>query len=292
MKIAAIDIGSNAARMQISSILHDEGKIVFKKVEYIRYALRLGHDVFSQGYIGNHSEAKLKKLLYICKHLMELHDVEAHLICATSALRESTNGPDIAERVFLELGLKINLISGEKEAEMINNVIVNELKADKSYLHIDVGGGSTELNLYKKKKKIASQSFKIGSVRLMEGKVNPEIWRKVKLWIQDYVPQEEGIIAVGTGGNISKLFEFVEVDESGTASLANLIKTREFLGKYTTDEKINKLKMNPDRADVLDHASEIYLSVMEWANAKTMFVPDLGLKDGIILEVYNNLKTE
>ena len=292
MKIAAIDIGSNAARMQISSILHDEGKIVFKKVEYIRYALRLGHDVFSQGYIGNHSEAKLKKLLFICKHLMELHDVEAHLICATSALRESSNGVEIAERVFLELGLKINLISGEKEAEMINNVIVNELKADKSYLHIDVGGGSTELNLYKKKKKIASQSFKIGSVRLMEGKVNPEIWRKVKLWIQDYVPNEEGIIAVGTGGNISKLFEFVEIDETGKASLADLIKTREYLAKYTTDEKINKLKMNHDRADVLDHASEIYLSVMEWANATSMFVPDLGLKDGIILEVYNNLKTE
>ncbi len=292
MKIAAIDIGSNAARMQISSILHDDGKIVFKKVEYIRYALRLGHDVFSQGFIGNQSEAKLKKLLYICKHLMELHEVEAHLICATSALREATNGQDIAERVFLELGLKINLISGEKEAEMINNVIVNELKADKSYLHIDVGGGSTELNLYKKKKKIASQSFKIGSVRLMEGKVNPEIWRKVKLWIQDYVPDEEGIIAVGTGGNISKLFEFVEVDETGKASLENLIKTREFLSKYTTDEKINKLKMNPDRADVLDHASEIYLSVMEWANATSMFVPDLGLKDGIILEVYNNLKTD
>jgi exopolyphosphatase / guanosine-5'-triphosphate,3'-diphosphate pyrophosphatase len=292
MKIAAIDIGSNAARMQISSILHDEGKIVFKKVEYIRYALRLGHDVFSQGYIGNYSEAKLKKLLYICKHLMELHDVGAHLICATSALRESENGPDIVERVNLELGLKINLISGEKEAEMINNVIVNELKPDNTYLHIDVGGGSTELNLYKKKKKVASQSFKIGSVRLMEGKVNPEIWRKVKLWIQDNVPIEKGIIAVGTGGNISKLFEFVELDDAGNATLDNLVKTRAFLGEYTTEEKINKLKMNPDRADVLDHASEIYLSVMEWADAKTMFVPDLGLKDGIILEVYNNLKTE
>jgi exopolyphosphatase / guanosine-5'-triphosphate,3'-diphosphate pyrophosphatase len=292
MKIAAIDIGSNAARMQISSILHDDGKIVFKKVEYIRYALRLGHDVFSQGYIGNFSEAKLKKLLYICKHLMELHDVEAHLICATSALRESENGQDIIERVNLELGLKINLISGEKEAEMINNVIVNELRAENTYLHIDVGGGSTELNLYKKKKKVASQSFKIGSVRLMEGKVNPEIWRKVKLWIQDNVPNEKDIIAVGTGGNISKLFEFVEVDEAGNASLQNLVKTRAFLAQYTTEEKINKLKMNPDRADVLDHASEIYLSVMEWSHAETMFVPDLGLKDGIILEVYNNLKSE
>jgi exopolyphosphatase / guanosine-5'-triphosphate,3'-diphosphate pyrophosphatase len=292
MKIAAIDIGSNAARMQISSILYDEGKIVFKKVEYIRYALRLGHDVFSQGYIGNYSEAKLKKLLLICKHLMELHDVEAHLICATSALRESENGQEIVERVNLELGLKINLISGEKEAEMINNVIVNELLPENTYLHIDVGGGSTELNLYKKKKKIASQSFKIGSVRLMEGKVNPEIWRKVKLWIQDNVPIQAGIIAVGTGGNISKLFEFVDVDENGHASLENLVKTREYLAGYTTEEKINKLKMNPDRADVLDHASEIYLSVMEWAHSNSMFVPDLGLKDGIILEVYNNLNQE
>jgi exopolyphosphatase / guanosine-5'-triphosphate,3'-diphosphate pyrophosphatase len=289
MKLAAIDIGSNAARMQISSVLNNNGKIEFKKVEYIRYALRLGYDVFNNGSIGNQGEAKLKKLLFICKHLMELHEVEAHLICATSALRESENGPEIVERVKLELGMKINLISGEKEAEMINNVIVNELHVNKTYLHIDVGGGSTELNIYVKRKKIASESFKIGSVRLMEGKVNIDVWRKIQLWVNDNVPVKGEIIAVGTGGNISKLFEFVKKDENGIANYDDLVEGRKFLSKYTTLEKINSLKMNPDRADVIDYACEIYLNVMEWANANRMFVPDLGLKDGIILEIYNSL---
>ncbi|MGL4632218.1 MAG: Ppx/GppA phosphatase family protein [Leadbetterella sp.] len=291
MKLAAIDIGSNAARMQISSVLNDNGKVVFKKVEYIRYALRLGQDVFGQGFISNKSEYNIKKLLTICKHLMELHEVEAHLICATSAFREAHNGLDITQRVELELGLKINLISGDKEAEMINNVIVNELSRDKTYLHIDVGGGSTELNVYVKKKKIASQSFKIGSVRLMEGKVGPEVWAKIKSWLDDNLPKGSDITSVGTGGNISKLFEFALKDDQGIAKYAELKKVQAHLATFTTEDKINRLKMNPDRADVIDHASEIYLSVMNWAESSQMFVPDLGLKDGIILEIYNSLNS-
>ncbi len=222
MKIAAIDIGSNAARMQISSVLNDEGKISFKKIEYVRFALRLGHDVFSSGKIHYESEARIKKLLTVYKLLMELHEVDAYLICATSALREAENGLNICERVKLELGMTINLISGEKEAEMINNVIVNELEDYKTYLHIDVGGGSTELNLYNGKVKETSQSFKIGSVRLMEGKVAKDVWKKMHNWIQENVHNRTEIISIGTGGNISKLFEFLEKDENGLADSQRL----------------------------------------------------------------------
>ncbi|MCA0362838.1 MAG: phosphatase [Bacteroidetes bacterium] len=289
MKIAAIDIGSNAARMQISSVLNDEGRISFKKVEYVRFALRLGHDVFTAGKIHYESEARIKKLLTVYKLLMELHEVDAYLICATSALREAENGLNICERVKLELGMTINLISGEKEAEMINNVIINELREDQVYLHIDVGGGSTELNLYNGKTKETSQSFKIGSVRLMEGKVNKDQWKKMHNWIEDNVHKRKNVISIGTGGNISKLFEFIQTNEQGMANLQQLEDALKNVSSFTVDERINKLKMNPDRADVIEHASEIYFSAMKWAKSDQMFVPDLGLKDGILLEVYQNL---
>jgi exopolyphosphatase/guanosine-5'-triphosphate,3'-diphosphate pyrophosphatase len=289
MKIAAIDIGSNAARMQISSVLNDEGRISFKKVEYVRFALRLGHDVCTAGKIHYESEARIKKLLTVYKLLMELHEVDAYLICATSALREAENGLNICERVKLELGMTINLISGEKEAEMINNVIINELREDQVYLHIDVGGGSTELNLYNGKTKETSQSFKIGSVRLMEGKVNKDQWKKMHNWIEDNVHKRKNVISIGTGGNISKLFEFIQTNEQGMANLQQLEDALTNVSSFTVDERINKLKMNPDRADVIEHASEIYFSAMKWAKSDQMFVPDLGLKDGILLEVYQNL---
>jgi exopolyphosphatase/guanosine-5'-triphosphate,3'-diphosphate pyrophosphatase len=292
MKIAAIDIGSNAARMQISSVLDDEGKAVFKKVEYVRFALRLGHDVFRDGKIGYESEAKLKKLLTVYRLLMELHEVDAYLICATSALREAENGLNICERVKLELGMTINLISGEKEAEMINNVIVNELENDKTYLHIDVGGGSTELNVYNGKIKETSQSFKIGSVRLMEGKVNKDMWKKMQRWIVENVPKDREVLAIGTGGNISKIFEYVPKEENGMGSIEDIEKAVDYFNQYTFEERVNKLKMNPDRADVVTFASDIYLSAMRWAKAERMAVPDLGLKDGIMLEVYQNLLKE
>ena len=292
MKIAAIDIGSNAARMQISSVLNDDGKAVFKKVEYVRFALRLGHDVFRDGKIGYESEAKLKKLLTVYRLLMELHEVDAYLICATSALREAENGLNICERVKLELGMSINLISGEKEAEMINSVIVNELDSGETYLHIDVGGGSTELNIYNGKIKENSQSFKIGSVRLMEGKVSRDIWKKMQRWILDNVPAKKDITCIGTGGNISKIFEFVPKDENGMGTLEDIEKAVEYFNQFSVEERINKLKMNPDRADVVTYASDIYLSAMRWAKSTRMAVPDLGLKDGIMLEVYQNIVNE
>lgn len=288
MIIAAIDIGSNAARMQISRVLNNEGKISFKKVEYVRFALRLGQDVFNSGRIEYIREAQLKKFLTICRDLMELHEVDGYMICATSALREAENGLNICERVELELKMKINLISGDKEAELINNIVVRNLEENKNYLHIDVGGGSTELNIYHGKEKVNSKSFKIGSVRLLQNKVDKDTWKKVKNWLSDNCNYED-VIAIGTGGNMTKLFEHSVKISDEMATFDELVKTKDYFATFTNEERIHKLEMNPDRADVILHASEIYLSCMQWAKSSKILVPDVGLKDGILMLVYQNL---
>lgn len=288
MKIAAIDIGSNAARLQITNVLHDEGQTIFKKVEYVRFPLRLGMDVFNQGIIGAEGEVRLFKMLHAFKLLMELHEVQDYLICATSAMREASNNQEIVTRIQGILDMKINIIDGAKEAELINNVVVASLKSDQNYLHIDVGGGSTELNIYVERVKVASRSFKIGSVRLLEGKEMKGDWEKMRKWIADYIdPQRAGIVAVGTGGNINKLFNISnEKLSENSFDIHELERIRQYVASFSLTDRINKLKLNADRADVIVPASEIYLSAMRWAGAKEMIVPDLGLKDGIIQMVY------
>ncbi|MEZ4901589.1 MAG: phosphatase [Spirosomataceae bacterium] len=289
MKIAAIDIGSNAARLQISSVLHDGENTSFKKVEYVRFPLRLGHDVFSFGSITPESEARTAKLMECYRLLMELHEVEGYMACATSAMRESANGSDVIERIAKTTGIKIQMIDGIKEAQLINNVVVKSLE-DGQYLHIDVGGGSTELNLYFNREKIATKSFKLGSVRLLEGKEHTGAWHKIKKWIEDNVDLFEPLIAVGTGGNISKLFNLVSKTSDNATSVAELERMRNYIASFTQEERVHKLRLNADRADVIVPASDIYISVMKWSGATEIIVPDLGLKDGIIQLVYERLR--
>lgn len=288
MKLAAIDIGSNAARLQISRVLDNDGVISLKKVEYVRFPLRLGHDVFNTGEISPEGEVRLFKLLHSFKLLMELHEVHDYFICATSAMREARNADAIVTRLDGQLGLRIHIIDGSKEAELINNVVVLALERDKNYLHIDVGGGSTELNLYVERVKVASRSFKIGSVRLLEGKEQKADWEKMQRWIREHVDaQPRGIVAVGTGGNISKLFNMsVNRLTDKSIHIDELRRLQRFVAGYSLEDRINKLQLNADRADVIVPAAQIYLSAMEWANASEMLVPDLGLKDGIIKMVY------
>ena len=287
MKIAAVDIGSNAARMQISAVLHDGAETSFKKIEYIRYPLRLGHDVFTIRKISPERQQKTLQFLHACKLLIELHEVDHYAICATSAMRESQNGPEVVERVRRELGLRIDVIDGNREAELVGKVIAQTLD-HKSYLHIDVGGGSTELNLYAKRQKIASQSFKIGSVRQLEHADSPLPWKQMKAWIAENAPRVDGAItAVGTGGNISKIYELApKKRDNNKITREEIIATRDYIARFTEEERIHKLKMNPDRADVIVPATDIYLSAMKWAGADAMRVPDIGLKDGMIQMLY------
>jgi exopolyphosphatase / guanosine-5'-triphosphate,3'-diphosphate pyrophosphatase len=289
LKIAAVDIGSNAARLQISSVLHDEGEVIFKKVEYVRFPLRLGVDVFNYGRITPEGVVRIKKLMHCYKLLMELHGVSAYMICATSAMREAENAQDIINLVKADLDMEIHVIDGKTEAELINDVVVNSLDRDKNYLHIDVGGGSTELNVYKNRSKVASRSFKIGSVRLLQDQVPTDVWKKMQKWIEEYIDEDDNITAVGTGGNISKLFNMIENRFENTASLESIEAMQKYIAGFSLEDRIHKLRLNPDRADVVVPASQIYLSAMRWAGAKRILVPDLGLKDGILKLVYENL---
>jgi exopolyphosphatase/guanosine-5'-triphosphate,3'-diphosphate pyrophosphatase len=289
MKFAAIDIGSNAARLQISSVLEDEGVVSFKRVEYVRFALRLGHDVFIDGAISPESEVRIFKLLQAYKLLMELHEVQDYSICATSAMREASNSAEIITRIHKILDMKIQLIDGSREAELINDVVVQSLHPKKNYLHIDVGGGSTELNIYSNREKLASRSFKIGSVRLLEGTEKEGDWEKMRNWIS----QQKGLIsgeieAIGTGGNIAKLFNLSKpATEDKSMTFDALFEMAAYVGSFSFEDRVNKLRLNTDRADVIVPAASIYLTAMELGGCKTILVPDLGLKDGILQMLYD-----
>ena len=286
MKLAAIDIGSNAIRFQVSSVLDNGSTIMFKKMEYVRFPLRLGHDVFGTNRISPKSIEKFKKLMKAYKLLIELYEVDDYMFCATSAMRESENGEQLAKEVHDELGITINIIDGKQEADLINKAIHSYL-TDKTYLHIDVGGGSTELNLYTHGKKIKTRSFKIGSVRVLEHHDSPVMWRDMEKWIKDHVKEAYGkLTSVGTGGNISKLFELSELETGKEMSLKMVKDIKKMVESYSIEDRIYKLQMNPDRADVIVPASDIYIKVMEWAHSKSILVPEVGLKDGIMLHLF------
>ncbi|MEQ9404375.1 MAG: phosphatase [Cyclobacteriaceae bacterium] len=286
MKLAAIDIGSNAVRLQITRVIEYDKIVTFKKLEYVRFPLRLGHDVFTTGRISEFNEERFYKLMTAYKNLIDLYEIDAFFGCATSAMRESENGPALIERVKNELNLDIKIISGDEEAEMINKVIMLSLD-DENYLHIDVGGGSTELNIYESHQKVLSRSFNLGSVRSLEHHDSPEVWEEMHQWVKMNVANRySGISAIGTGGNINKLFELSLNRKSKEMTLKTLIKTQTELKKFSMDELLNKLQLNPDRADVIIPASEIYIDVMKTAGASRILVPDVGLKDGINYHMY------
>ncbi len=287
MKLAAIDIGSNAVRLQITKVIEYNHQITFKKLEYVRFPLRLGHDVFTTGRISEYNKERFYKLMTAYRNLIDLYEIDAFYGCATSAMREAENGKAIIDQVREGLNLDINIISGKEEADMINKVIRLSLD-DGNYIHIDVGGGSTELNVYQNKQKIASNSFKIGSVRNLEHSDSPQVWESMREWVSLNVAEKhDKIKAIGTGGNINKLFELGNVSRSDRKmSLEALMKTQDVLKNLSLEDRLNKLQLNPDRADVIIPASEIYIEVMKQAGAKKILVPDAGLKDGINYHMY------
>ena len=286
MKLAAIDIGSNAIRFQVSTVLDNAPALVFKKLEYIRFPLRLGHDVFSTGRISDKSVSKFKKLMKAFRLLIELYEVSDYMFCATSAIRESENGAELVNEVFNELGITIHIIDGNREAELINRAISSYL-TQKTYLHFDVGGGSTELNLYVKGDKIKTRSFKIGSVRVLEHNDSPVMWEDMEHWVKANIKKEYGkVTAVGTGGNISKIFELAKMRPGKTISIKRVRDILAMIKEHSLEDRIYKLQMNPDRADVIIPATDIYIKVMEWARAQSILVPEVGLKDGVMLYLY------
>jgi len=282
MKLAAIDIGSNAIRLQIIRVIRENKLVSFKKLEYLRFPLRLGHDVFKNGAIGEVAEDKFEKLMKTFKLLIDLYEVDAYFAVATSAMREAKNGKKIIQNIATYFDLKINLISGKEEAEMLSKAIIPYLN-EKNYIHIDVGGGSTELNLYKGKKKINSHSFKIGSVRQLKIAERKAIFKSMADWLKIKKNQiGSPIIALGTGGNINKLFKLSHQKYNRSISYTELNALKLYVNAFDYDKRVNQLKLNPDRADVIIPAAEIYLEVMRLTGADQIMVPGVGLKDGTL----------
>jgi len=293
LRFAAIDIGSNAIRLLFSRIIENELKPHFLiKESLIRMPLRLGKDSFNAGEI---SEANCKKFLNTMigfKNLMDAYDPMNYRACATSAMRNAKNGKDLARIVELKTGIKIDIINGAEEAAMILSKNINQyLKKEKSYLHIDVGGGSTELTFIVNGQIENSKSFSIGSVRLLEGKVSKKSWNDMKEWIKNNTNSILRIKAIGSGGNINKIASMLGkkkgeyVPYNGIKILLKKIEAKDF------HQRITQFGLRPDRADVIIHASKIYLNCMKWSKAQKILVPQSGLADGIIEQLYDNYKS-
>lgn len=258
----------------------------------MRFPLRLGQDVFSEGAITDPSKERFIKLMEAYKLLIDLYEVSSFMAVATSAMREASNGVDLVKEVEAKTGIKIEIIDGQKEAEMINDAIFSYIGMGPS-LHIDVGGGSTELNLYVNHEKIKSESFPIGSVRRLKHHDKPEIWQEMQDWVRQHVTRDhKKVQALGTGGNINKIYEIglsrhriAKTKKISTEQVRDVI---EYIRGFSLEDRESVLQLNPDRADVILPASDIYLSIMQWAGARSITVPDVGLKDGIMQHLYRN----
>jgi exopolyphosphatase/guanosine-5'-triphosphate,3'-diphosphate pyrophosphatase len=290
LKLAAVDIGSNAIRLQITNVTNYQNKITFKKLEYLRFPLRLGNDVFLHQKISETTKKKFIKLMQAFKLLVDLYEVDDYMVCATSAMREAENGEEIADEVENRFGFKINIIDGDREAELINVALWSYID-EKTYLHIDVGGGSTELTIYKKAVKIASKSFRLGSVRILDGESQAQVWESMEKFIKENLARKAQITCIGTGGNINKIFELSKPGKRKRfLDIAKIQEILAYLESYSYEERINILNLNPDRADVIIPAAKIYLSAMKSASSKKMIVPDVGLKDGVINKLFERNK--
>lgn len=291
-KFAGIDIGSNGVRLLIANVLEEEGKMpIFSKGSLVRVPIRLGADVFEQGKISPENASRLKDAMEAYRLLMKVQGVEAYRACATSAMREATNGAEIVQDIAQHTGVVIEIIDGAEEAAIIANTDLHTLlESDKNYLYIDVGGGSTEFTVYTQGTIRASKSFPIGGVRLLKGKADQQLWDKVKDWIRLYTKDLKEMEAVGSGGNINKI-------SKSTGKRKDVPITRRFLEDYleqisqmTYEERIRDLELNPDRADILPLALPIYIKAMKWAKINHILVPKVGLADGIVRQLYLSKK--
>jgi len=287
-KYATIDIGSNAIRLLISNVYSDRSNVYVTKNSLVRLPLRLGQDSFKKGKISKENILRLLDSIKSFKLLMKVHKVEKYLAYATSALRSSTNGREIVALILKKTKIRVEIITGKKEAQLITN---NQsfLKKDNIYCFVDVGGGSTELTLIKNKEIIISKSFKIGGVRLINNLVKKSTWNKLDQWINTNINKFEQVNLVGIGGNINKIFKLSGNNIGKSLTKKSLDNSLHDLSKMSVYDKVIKLKLNPDRVDVIVPAGEIYQFVMNKMNSNEILVPKIGLADGMVHELLNNL---
>lgn len=288
-KYAAIDIGSNAVRLLISSVHQEEGKNTkFKKTSLVRVPIRLGADVFLTKNVSKANIDRMIDAMQAYQLLMKTHNVVRYKACATSAMREAENGIELAALIKEITGIQIDIIDGNDEAAIIAMTDLHELiNTDATYLYVDVGGGSTEFTLYHNGNTITSRSFKLGTVRLLNNVVSDETWKEAEDWIKKTTQEYSNISLIGSGGNINNIFKNSGKSVGKPLSFLYLSSYFMLLNSLTYEERIWELNLNQDRADVIIPATRIYLSAMKWSNSRQIYVPKIGLSDGIIKSLYN-----
>ena len=291
MKLAAIDIGSNACRLLIDEVIQTpQGKIDFVKVSLVRVPLRLGFDVFEKGFISPERESNLLKTIMAYKLLLEVYDVKHLKACATSAMRDASNAAEILQRVKEASGIDIKIISGQEEASYIyENHVADFMNKEETYLYIDVGGGSTELTFFSDGKLAAKESFNIGTIRLLKNQVVEKDWDAMKDFIKSNKPGYHHITAIGSGGNINKIFTLSKRKEGKSLTLELLRNYYKEFSSLSLAERISLYKFREDRADVIVPALLIYINVMRWAETEEIFVPKIGLADGLVHLLYDEV---
>lgn len=288
-KYAAIDIGSNAIRLLVANVIPTEEDPLFKKSSLIRVPIRLGADAFTVGTISENNIVRMEHAMKAFSHLMVVNGIEKYRACATSAMREAINGEEIIARVKKEANIDIEIIDGREEAKIIYSTQIQELlDHDKTYLYVDVGGGSTELSLFSKGEFLESESFKVGTIRLLNKLVKDEEWEGLKKWVMSIAEKYDDISLIGSGGNINKLFKMSGKKIGKPLYIDYIDSTLDYLKKFSVEERVKRLDLNVDRADVIVHATQIFHTIMRRANAEKVYVPKIGLSDGIIRKMYES----
>ena len=292
MRLAAIDIGSNAARLLIIDVvIGPSGKHEFVKLTLVRVPLRLGFDVFERGSISEEKAQMLIKTILSYKLLIDVYQVKEYITAATSAMRDASNAREILERVRQESGIEIKVITGEEEASFIyENHVAENLNTQESYLYIDVGGGSTELSFFSDGKLVSKESFNIGTIRLLKNQVTEDHWNQMKKFIKEKTTGYHHITAIGSGGNINKIFSLSKRKEGKPLNLELLRNYYKEFSSLPLSQRISLYKLREDRADVIVPALLIYINVMKWADTEEIFVPKIGLADGLIHILYERLR--
>lgn len=294
MKLAAIDIGSNAARLLISEVTEsNDGTVQFSKLNLVRVPLRLGFDVFEKGEISKARTGMIIQTMKAYGHLLNAYEIKNVKACATSAMRDARNSSDIIRKVKLETGIEIKIISGDDEAGIVfENHIAENLDKEHSYLYIDVGGGSTELTFFAEGKLRYKKSFNIGTIRLLKNMVDEEHWNEMRDVIKEKIRSKLPVTAIGSGGNINKVFSLSKRKEGKPLTLELLKDYYKELSNVSLEERINIYKLRNDRADVIVPALQIYISIMRWANAEEIYVPKIGVADGLVHQLYEEIKAK
>jgi exopolyphosphatase/guanosine-5'-triphosphate,3'-diphosphate pyrophosphatase len=292
-KYAAIDIGSNAIRMLVSNVVDHEKERIILKNALVRVPIRLGEDSFTSGSISKKNQKRIIKSMKAFKMLMKVHGVKDYLAFATSALREAENGKKVVKQVWSKSGIKIDIIDGKKEAKIISNTnVFDSVGLDKTFLYVDVGGGSTEFSILKNGKRTHSKSFKIGTVRLLNDGVTEALWKRAEAWVRSHTQDYSKVYLLGTGGNINKLHKMAGIKDSRPITYLTLSALYAKLSKLTYEERIIQYGLNPDRSDVILPAAMLFLRTLKWTGAKVVYVPKVGLSDGMIRELCKTKKNK